>query len=508
MCALALLMLSLSLHVRLVDYADDDAYIHMRVARNLWLYGEPYFNRGEPVMASTSPLWVMLTSPAAAFGAWQPLIVGLLNALILVAFAVVWSKVYAHVVQSSKGLEKLVAGLVAFFTAASSSMGLMETPCALLLVGIGFLGVFGQRWWGVPSGIAAVMVRPECAVFCLATMALKASKRQAWRLSELAAGGGLAVMFVWYQLHEFGSLYPHTARAKEVVYDLTGAHFVRLAFISAYGEWIVRSILPVVVSLFILAAMWVIYSFQGRPTLNLPGSDGPGFRRDFALVFVIPSLIIFCVYAAKRVFIFPWYSPLILVPLHLAVFRLALVGVRSSRILSSILLVPLAIVTCQILASLAVPSCAPFFEAGARARHLRHIGGALAREFPTSVLMAPEIGGLGMEFTGKIIDAVGLASPEALAFHPLRVPEQRPTGFHGGVPAALVESEKPKLVVGLDAFMRDFVNAPVSAAYEIRTEPPLEPDDMAAFKREKVLGSSVLLIGVRLSEVPGVSQEP
>lgn len=505
--AIVLFALSLLLHLRLIEYADDDAYIHMRVARNLWFFGEPYFNRGEPVMASTSPLWVVLTSPTAAFRELQPLLVGTINALILVALAMVWREVYARVVDSPKRLELLAAGLVVFFTAASSSIGLMETPCALLFVGVGFLGVLRERWWGMPFGIAAVFVRPECAVFCVAMLVLKAYKRQSWSMPEIVAGVGVATLLMALQLHFFGSVYPHTAYAKEIVYDLTAQDFIRFAFIAGYGEWIVKSALPVVVVSFILAVLWSIISFKGSPWPNVLRGLGQPFTRDVACILVIPAVVIFGVYAAKKVFVFPWYSPLILVPLHLVVLRLAVIGSRDTRLSLGILLVPLILMSCEILASLCTLSYAPFFEAGARARRLVRVGSALAQKFPDAVMIAPEIGGLGMMFTGKIVDAVGLASPEALAFHPLRVPEQRPTGYHGGVPAALVEQEKPKLVVGLDAFMQDFESSSVSAAYEISIGAPLEPDDMSAFPKGRVLGSSALLVGVRRSEVPGVSHE-
>lgn len=502
---LALLIVSLSLHLRLIEYADDDAYIHMRVARNLWFFGEPYFNKGEPVMASTSPLWVALTSPAAAFRE-QPLLIGLLNALVLVALSMVWCGVYVRVARSSNRLESFAAALVVFFTAASSSVGLMETPCALLLVGLGFLGILRERWWGALCGVAALFVRPECVVFFLAMVALKAMRRHALRLQEVVATAVVAVPMIWFQLYHYGSLYPHTARAKEIVYDLSAQDFIRQAFISGYGQWVVKSVLPILVIFCIPVALWCVYSFRDGSRLSHREPVELPVSREFLLVFVIPSVSILCVYAAKGVFIFPWYSPLILVPLNLAVLRLIVTVSPRIKVLFSVLVAPLVIMSCQIIASLSAPSHAPFFEAGARARHLRRIGGALAREFPDVVLMAPEIGALGIEFPGKIIDAIGLASPEALAFHPLRVPEQRPTGFHGGVPAALVAKEKPALVVGLDAFMRDFMNSPVSESYEIRELPPLESDDMASYQGRKVLGSSSVLVGVRVSEGPDVSQ--
>src|SRR5262245_7914348 len=41
-------------HLNLIPYAHDDAYIHMRIAAHMAVNGEPYFNLGEPVKATSS----------------------------------------------------------------------------------------------------------------------------------------------------------------------------------------------------------------------------------------------------------------------------------------------------------------------------------------------------------------------------------------------------------------------------------------------------------------------
>lgn len=456
-------------------------------------------------MVSTSPLWILLTSPAAGVAGFQSLLVCALNAILLAALAAVWSSVYGGVVGSSKKLERIVAGVVVFFTAAPSSVGLMETPCALLFVGVGLLGILKERWWGVPCSVAAVFARPECAVFLLVALGLKIARRQRFRTSEIVAGVTVGAILGLWQLSTFGAIYPHTAHVKEIVYDLSVRDFIRFAFISGYGDWTAKTVIPYLVVALVLAALWLIFRFK-ESHVSSP-YDGVARQREFVLVFVFPAVVILAAYTLKRVLIFPWYSPLFLVPAHLAILRLFVLSGWSGRALCAILLAPLAIVSCQISAAVLLPSYAPFFEAGARARHLRAVGRGLAAEFPSAVLMAPEIGALGLEFSGKIIDAVGLASPEALSFHPLRVPEQRPTGFHGGVPAAFVAKERPTLVVGLDAFMWDFLRSPENAAYEIRKLSPADPEDLKAFPNGRLLGSTELIVAVKRGDAPGVPQE-
>ena len=38
----------------------DDTYIHLQYARNVSMYGELSFNRGDPTYGATSPLWVFI----------------------------------------------------------------------------------------------------------------------------------------------------------------------------------------------------------------------------------------------------------------------------------------------------------------------------------------------------------------------------------------------------------------------------------------------------------------
>lgn len=47
----------------------DDAYIHLRIAQNLIRTGHPYFNPGDPVMVTSSPIWtIVLACNGLLFG--------------------------------------------------------------------------------------------------------------------------------------------------------------------------------------------------------------------------------------------------------------------------------------------------------------------------------------------------------------------------------------------------------------------------------------------------------
>lgn len=488
-----LLAFSLYAHVTLAPYADDDAYIHMRIARNLWEVGAPYFNVGEAVMASTSPLWVVLTAPLATLSEFQPLGVALCNALILVAAALVWALFYARITHPRHTREACIAAIVVFFTLIPSSIGLMETPLALLLVGWGLLGVARGSPVGLPLLCASIFARPECAVFAVAGVIWKIAHKGGWSAREVGLSATVLAALSWFQLHFFGGLYPHTARAKEIVYNLTGSEFVRLLFIGSYGGWVAKAVVPPVILAAAVMAV-VITLRQKRVSFETLLQE---VRSSPFLVILLPAVVILAVFSLKRVLIFPWYAPLFLVPLHLALVRDVFRSTGRARILAMTLLMPwLAMVLCVVIGSRNF-GCLPFFESGARARKLRHLGEWLALEHGSAKVAAPEIGALGFSFPGYIEDTVGLASPGALRFHPLKVPSQRPTGYHGGVPAALIEQDRPDIVIGLDVLMTDFINAPISSRYEIRKVPPVLEEDRARLGATKVFGADSLIIAIR-----------
>ena len=66
--------------------AYDDAYIHLRIVRNFLQHGYAWFNPGERVMATSSPLWTALL--AGLHVSLRPPLLSLLEAVLLWAAVV------------------------------------------------------------------------------------------------------------------------------------------------------------------------------------------------------------------------------------------------------------------------------------------------------------------------------------------------------------------------------------------------------------------------------------
>jgi hypothetical protein len=116
--------------------------------------------------------------------------------------------------------------------------------------------------------------------------------------------------------------------------------------------------------------------------------------------------------------------------------------------------------------------------------------------------MSSEIGGLGYTFEGRVIDGVGLISPQALEHHPMRVPEQRSYGFIGAIPAGFVEESSPELIVALDIFVEELLRSEVASSYAVIREPVYIDEDLRFAPSPVVWWSRNLNILIRKDLLP------
>jgi hypothetical protein len=120
------------------------------------------------------------------------------------------------------------------------------------------------------------------------------------------------------------------------------------------------------------------------------------------------------------------------------------------------------------------------------------VGKVLREAYPNADLMTSEIGGLGYAFTSSILDAVGLASVDALTYHPLSVPDERKNSIIGAIPPAYVVDVSPDIIVTYDTFAQALLRGEVLAQYtEVRVPAYMVED--RAFARSELLWESKYL---------------
>jgi len=280
-----------------------------------------------------------------------------------------------------------------------------------------------------------------------------------------------------YELYYFGTLLPGTVSAKTVVYEVSFSDVSQflLQNLIAFAPFMARSwgLLAGLALLAMLAGLAIAgqarrpsQSHEHGEILYLLGGGG---------------LLIAIVYILSKGLVFPWYVPLFAIPFTFALYAAA---ARSKWVVAylAILLViglPHAFTLGRsIMAAAGDPSQYRYFAQNARARKYLETGARLFKRFPDARLMSSEVGGLGYTFRGRIIDGVGLVSPQALRHHPMKVPEERSYGFIGAIPVSFVEEMEPELIVGLDIFVEDLLRSEIASHYNLTREPVYTADDL------------------------------
>ena len=487
----------LPVHLALQRYAFDDAYIHVRIAQNLLERGEPYFNAGEAVNASSSAGWTWVLALWFAVVGDRPATLGVLNALLAAAGAVVWVRLVVPTRGTRSPLIPVLAACGYVALVLESSVGCMESPLALLLVGIGLQLHAQRRAPALCVFAAASFVRPELVVL-LAVFALHAVLVARSRPLPSAAwiASGL-LPFMLYELWFFGSLVPHTARAKTVVFSLTWRQTAE-SLIAALAPWPAAPWLPQSPrSRAVYLALAAVLILAGLIAAVRGGEPGP--RRTACLLAAFCGASILGAYFANRVFLHAWYVPLFTVPLLFGLAA-ALLPVRSRAGLAGLALAVLPFLAQgaqTALASVTTPALYERFVTGARVRRYVALGRELYAAHPGARLLTSEIGGLGYGFRGTVLDGVGLISPEALPYHPLRVPEERSDGGIGAIPPRYVAATMPELIVSHPVFVQALLRDHVLAAYESFSVPLWLDEDRRRAGDPSLWGSKELLVWVR-----------
>ncbi len=450
---------------RLPGVAVDDSFIHRRIALNYQQIGRPLFNPNERVMVTSSPLWTLLLTLA---GLVLPIAnpVPCLELIFILAGAAAAYMLLCE--RRSEILPGLVVPVLAFlFVCAAdlpSAMEQMETPLAVALLTAGCLGVLKRKPWGMPLLVLASYARYECFVLC-ALAAIWISALRQWTKWSLGITAAMFVSGLAWLFWAYGTVIPNTIVAKSHLYVMTYRQVGR-GFFSV----------PQALACALLGVCWWLY-----------GRDRQGQKS--ASLFLAFGLSLGTAYLLRKAFIFDWYPPLVLVPLSLGVLLWTndrhIKATAIGAAFAGALLLPSAITDAGLMfAALRGSSdSVPNFALVARVHEYDRIGAALYRECPTGSLMTSEIGALGWSFRGEIHDGAGLASPEAIRYHPMAVPTERRSGTLGEIPAGFVRDRRPDLIVSYDLLAESALPAARSLGYFDYAYPMFVREDRASAVR-------------------------
>ncbi len=440
----------------------DDAYITFRYARNLLGGNGLVYNPGEAVLGTTSPLYALILAgiglvsggPEAPF----PVLAWLLNAL--ADGFTCWM-----LIRLAERLGHRNAGLGAAFVwvvspwSVTFSIGGMETSMLIaLMTATLYMFVCSRPITAAFMASLCLLTRPD-ALLLVSLLALERLRqalpegrinRQQVRLSFGEVAAFAAPLLLWTLLASlaYGNPMPHSITAKVGAYLLPPeAGLVRLLqhyatpFVAhqTFGLW------------------WIAVGLVLYPALHIIGSLGIIRQRKSTWPVFLYPWIYFVAFAIANPLLFRWY----LVPPLPTYFLGIFMGVEQlARIVRKRQLATVFAAACVGL-SLNTWVVHPDHGPSRPAPEMAYIRLELLYEQvasslqgsiqPDQIVAAGDIGTLGYLTNARILDTVGLISPEATAYYPL--PEED-YEINYAIPTALITELQPDLLVILEIYGR------------------------------------------------------
>jgi hypothetical protein len=474
-CVTSTLCFAVAFYLRL--FASDDSCIHLRISRHLIESGHPYYNLGEAVMVTSSPVWtILLALSLLVFRSISP-------AIPLEAFSVgaacassfllaCFYEPEFELTPPVRTLYLFLSPILIFLLLLPSSVQQMESPLAVALILAGVYSFEQKKFWWPFLFILAAWTRYE--YFLLLPVMLIAGlrmQRLQWKGALISAITFLAGL-LWL-LRQFGTAVPNTIKAKASGYVLT------------YRESADQIGVKRIAVLCLFALLIAIASRRSARRLLLP------------TLMVLFSIGLVALYVAERTFIFAWYIPVALVPLiaglTLGMFATDKGWGRVAAAVSLIVLMPCVTAGQELAAFVAQrPQLAYRDAANARVDVYRLVGHVINQSCPTARLLTSEIGGLGIGFPGEILDALGLATPAAIRYHPMPVPQDRSSGGVGAIPPAFVNDVHPDVVVSYSFFTEALAKRVDRSIYEEHIYQPLPA--IASKQNHSLNGASLYVL--------------
>lgn len=438
----------------------DDAFITFRYARNLVAGLGFVYNPGEHVLGTTTPLYTLLLAGLARLlgtGAYPDLAL-ILNAL-LEGLSVV---LLYRLGQATSGSRAFGAALGLLW--AISPMGVtfaiggMETSLVtFLLIATFYAYVVNHSRLAAAVGGLATLARPD-ALLAPALTLLDATWRRR-RLPWVEACLWFAVVAPWlaFATWYFGSPLGQSIIAKSVAYHLPPAaalvNWLQVLSVPFFEHQAIPSYPPLI--------GLIVYM-----TLYLVGARDLVRRCPHSLPLVIYPAAYIAAFSLANPLIFRWYwaPPLPFYFLGIlagvwALLRDALMPIRRAATPS----VPAFAAIVLLFAGLSLNAWTLHPDHGPdrpapdmafirlEALYARAAQALKSNLRESQIVAAGDIGVLGYTTDARILDTLGLVSPEASHYYPLP-----PTAYVGNyaVAPALIAAERPDYVVILEAYGR------------------------------------------------------
>jgi len=480
----AIALFAIALRLNAGPRTIDDSYITYRYARNILAANGFVFNSGEHVLGTTTPLYTLLlvlfAIPFGGVDANFPFLSYVLNALIDGATCLLLYQFGKKIHSPLLGLATSLAFALAPYSVTFSIGGLETSLYVFLLVGIVYTYLNEHFEWSAFLAALAFLTRPDALILILPLMIdflfqtyqrLK-NEHGFGQQKEIKHFLRVVILFtvpcaIWYlfAVLYFGSLFPNSITAKALAYRLPeNSALIRLLQHYAtpfsedrtFGRW------GIIAGLFLYPSLaW----FGGLRLIRKT-------KRSLALV-LFPWLY-FLVFAIANPLIFRWYltPPL---PFYFLCFFMGIISFweqlfrgfsrKKPRLISwtsptqiffTIILPTLLIFPAwQLRPDHGQDRLAPEMAYIQLELHYEKAADFLKAHSPIPLpqitIAAGDVGVLGYRTNARILDTVGLNSPQTLAYYPL-APEMYVINY--AIPTQLILDELPEYVIFLEVYGR------------------------------------------------------
>jgi len=441
-------------------------------------------------MATSSPLWTVVLAVLFASVGEQPIIVPALNACLLAAAWALCSAILLLSLPTFEKAWKRILMYLAVFALVLVSLGYtsvsqMETALAIDLFLGGVAAFIVDSDWALSLLVLAAFTRLEMAISCLIFL-IVASFLHRIRLRGIIGAVAVGLLGTAFLLIQFHTIIPNTIHAKAAGYSVGHLEMAFDLLWDGPGDpqyGLIRFVS------WLIAAVSLLWATTSLLQTNRAGllSSWPVYTA------FICGLLICAAYLAHPTLLLFWYRPLYTLPILLfLLFKLC----QNPRSKYSVML-PLFVGLWSYHVVMVLPGvfcgryeASPDFDEVARVHRYTAIGQILNSACPTSTLLTTEIGGLGEGFQGYIVDGLGLSSPEAIKYQPLKIPEERPNGKIGGMPPGIVREKQPDVIVSYDVFALAFLQSPELSLYQQIQIPMFNRADQVKAKDSRLWGES------------------
>jgi len=408
------------------NYLCDDCYIYARIIDNYHISGFPFYQLDLPLKAASSTGYLLICSFLRYF--FQSI-----KAIIFfqVLTYILYLLVSNYVIKSKYKFYNLIAFLSATSGFLMTNWSGMDTSivCVLFLV-IFYHLVQNNLLEAILFASISACFRLEClALYILIIIYSYFRKKYALKQFILYS---LPLICLWlFDFYNYNTIIPFAAHAKTLVYGypfmqslhnmITMGHgYLGIFFVSAY------------LCLFLVELYYLMTS---------------RFSIADKHIFLVFTFILFLAWSVSRSVFFPWYFCLFSTPF--AIYFYLDFRLKKTIVYDFIFYMQLIVlVGCFIL-----PMEYIFNDASRlRVSTYLKIGSALNYSDIKGSLVTSEIGAIGFGFRGNVYDALGLTDQNALKYHPMTVPYDRPDYGVGAIPIQYVKYRDPQFIVTMPVF--------------------------------------------------------